>query len=306
MEERIEHFYKWIIKILKETPNYLYFQHNHCDYLFCKINRKSNDLEILLEVINECIKKRAETFRPIKNIYGLFFSTIGQDNYILLECTNIKKEYTILDMIKWQNNMLIKKDIPTLNRSNWVYLWSQKIDYLEYQIHELGKKYPTIVNSFSYYDGLAENAISYAYQAQKYRSNVKLVLSHKRVHYPNISAEFDNPLNYVIDIKVRDIGEYIKNLALDNIEYALIDLKAAIEIEKYDIYHLSMLYARLLYPSYYFDIEERIINDSEKEETILSIIEKNEQYEMFLKKAWILLRNYAPIEQISWITKKEL
>ena len=177
------------------------------------------------------------------------------------------------------------------------------MDYLEYQVHELGKKYPVILSSFNYFDALAENAISYVREAQKYKTPIKKVLSHKRIMYPNLNVNYDNPLSFVIDIEVRDISEFIKHMALENIDYALIDLKSYIEIVKPDIYSLSMLYARLLYPSYYFDAQEKIINENSDEKQIIKIIDQINSYEVFLKKAWELIRSYVPIEEIEWVLK---
>lgn len=306
MKEQIHYFYNINDIELKESNDYYYFKWNHNEYYFYKINKENSELEKLFKIVEERNQKQIKTFQPIQNQFHSFLTYINQEAYILFEYNDAKKEYSILDMIHCQRKQIINETNTILDRSNWIYLWSEKIDYLEYQVHELGKKYPIIINSFSYYIGLAENAICYAKQAQKYTHNSKKVLSHRRVFYPNYGVHYDNPLNFIVDIEVRDIGEFIKYLALENIEYALIDLKTYIETEKLNIYNLSMLFARLLYPSYYFDIHEKIINMNKPEESILKIVGKSEYYEIFLKKAWQLLRTYAPIEEIQWITKKEL
>ena len=306
MKEQIQHFYNLTDIALEESFDYYYFKWNQMDYFFYKLNKEKSELETILKIIKERNQKQIKTFQPIQNKYHSFLTQINQETYILFEYKNTQKEYSILDMIQCQRNQEVNKNNSILDRSNWVYLWSEKIDYLEYQVHEFGKKYPIIINSFSYFVGLAENAICYAKQAQKYIHDIKKVLSHRRVYYPNYGVHYDNPLNFVVDIEVRDIGEFIKYMALDNIEYALIDLKTYIETEKTNIYNLSMLFARLLYPSYYFDIHEKIMNMNKPEDAILKIVEKVDQYEQFLKKAWHLMRSYAPIEEIKWITKKEL
>ena len=60
------------------------------------------------------------------------------------------------------NNMLILNETKSkLYRNSWASLWSAKLDYFEYQVSELGKDKPLILDSFSYYLGLGENAISY-------------------------------------------------------------------------------------------------------------------------------------------------
>ena len=68
-----------------------------------------------------------------------------------------------------------------------------------------------------------------------------------------------------------------------------------------------MLYARLLYPTYYFDIYEKVIEDLKEESELLDIINKVDEYELFLKEAYFELSRMHKIEQINWIiNKKEL
>lgn len=66
-----------------------------------------------------------------------------------------------------------------------------------------------------------------------------------------------------------------------------------------------MLYARLLYPSYYFDIYENVMNHTEEEEKLIPIIDLASEYEVFLKEAYIEINKYAPIEGINWILNKK-
>ena len=67
-----------------------------------------------------------------------------------------------------------------------------------------------------------------------------------------------------------------------------------------------MLYARLLYPSYYFDIYEHIMNDNESEDKLMPIIEKCDKYELFLKQAYYEITKYVNLDKIDWLIKKEL
>ena len=67
-----------------------------------------------------------------------------------------------------------------------------------------------------------------------------------------------------------------------------------------------MLYARLLYPTYYFDAYEDIINNNGDENKLISIVNKINEYELFLKKAYFEISKYTNLERIDWIIKKEL
>ena len=68
-----------------------------------------------------------------------------------------------------------------------------------------------------------------------------------------------------------------------------------------------MLYGRLLYPSYYFDAYEEIMNNKDcDEKRIINIISKVHSYEVFLKDAYYEISKYTNLEHIDWLIKKEL
>ena len=62
-----------------------------------------------------------------------------------------------------------------------------------------------------------------------------------------------------------------------------------------------MLFARLLYPSYYFDLYDAIMNHDESEENLMLIIDKVDNFEMFLKGAYVEISKYAPLDKINWL-----
>ena len=62
-----------------------------------------------------------------------------------------------------------------------------------------------------------------------------------------------------------------------------------------------MLYARLLYPTYYFDVYESVMNKNGDEEQLVNIIKKCDSYEEFLKKTYLEISKYAKIDKIEWI-----
>ena len=66
-----------------------------------------------------------------------------------------------------------------------------------------------------------------------------------------------------------------------------------------------MLYARLLYPSFYFDVYEKVMEKELEEEALLPIINKVDDYELFLKDMYVLLSKFAPIERVEWLVEKK-
>ena len=241
------------------------------------------------------------------NVFGSYLTKVNNKNYVLIEMTDEKKEYDLFDIINFQKEYLVTTKVESLYQNNWENLWSSKVDYLEYQMSELGKNAPTLLNSFSYYVGLAENAISYINSLNRRfpKEHSMLVLAHKRVVYPNLRLNFDNPLNLLFDVCERDIGEYLKNLFFYNAKDALIDLKAYIDVRKPSAYQMGLLFARLLYPSYYFDVHEKVLEDNLDADEVLFYTDKVNEYEQFLKDSYSLMNQYVPLEKIDWLIKKE-
>ena len=64
-----------------------------------------------------------------------------------------------------------------------------------------------------------------------------------------------------------------------------------------------MFYARLLYPTYYFDVFENIIDDEEDEKNLDKIVSKSHEYELFLKDVYIFLSKSYYMPEITWIIK---
>lgn len=219
--------------------------------------------------------------------------------------SNYSETYDIIDIVNIASKLRLNNQNSKLYRNNWGNLWMKKIDYFEYQIRELGLNKQVIKDSFSYYVGLAENAISYVNNTtMKYPiHNALIVLSHRRIFYPNYKLNFMNPLSFVFDLEVRDVAEYLKAMFFggEEDEEVLEDLRLYLKLRNLSIYEASMLYARLLYPSYYFDIYENVMNKDQDEEDLLSVIKKCDNFEIFLKEAYLEISKYAPIEKIDWL-----
>ncbi len=309
MKENILYAYHLEIENIEEQKNYSVFQWKGNIYYFTKVKRNEKEFQELLNVMDELFKKRVPIFPFVRNVSGTFLTNVNDTPYVLVEVTNPTIQYGLLEIMEFQKQLILNNEKSSLYRNEWANLWSSKVDYFEYQVSLLGKDHPVILNSFSYYIGLAENAISYAKFVEKNIPKPKdlpIVLSHRRVVYPNLRLNFDNPLNFIFDIEVRDIASYIKSMFFQNKEDAMIDLKAYIDLRKPDFYSLSMLYARLLYPSYYFDLHEKIIEENESDDILLPLIDQINDYENFLKDVWLYMNCFFPLEPIPWIIKKEL
>lgn len=308
MKENILYAYHIEIEEIQDFKDYSVFQYQENSFYFTKLKRTEKEFQELLLVMQELQKRNIPVFSFILNVSGSFLTMVGSIPYVLVCVDHPTKEYDIYELLEFQKHVVLNSTKSNLYRNEWAKLWSQKVDYLEYQVHELGKEFPIILSSFSYYVGLAETAISYVQYHEKRilpPKNLPIVLSHRRVNYPNIRLNFDNPLNFIFDIEVRDVASYIKSMFFKDQKGAMIDLQAYVTLRKPDLYSLTMLYARLLYPSYYFDLHEKIMEHEMEEESLLKIIDSVQDYEIFLKDVWLFFRSYVPIEPVAWILKKE-
>ena len=311
MEQFLKYFYDIYIDNLYKKDNKYYFYKDNSLFCIVKNYRLPEELKDILEICYE-MQSRFPVSQIVFNKFGQISSDYDNNNYILLKInTSMSSDITINDIIKINNSLFLNKDKKELYRNNWAKLWESKVDYFEYQIKELGRNKKIILNSFSYYIGLAENAISIANICELYNKdnmNEKIVLSHRRINYPCMEYEFYNPLEYIFDIQVRDVSEYLKSMFFYTDRNRTIkELKNYLLSTRLSNYEANMLYARLLYPTYYFDIYEKVIEDLKEESELLDIINKVDEYELFLKEAYFELSRMYKIEQINWIiNKKEL
>lgn len=312
MEQFLKYFYNiYVDKIYSKNESYYFYKDNNLFWVV-KNYRTEDELKDIYQINYELLNANYPVSEIILNIYNLPVSSFENNNYVLLKINcNTSSDVDLNDILKINYNLYLNKDKKELYRNNWAELWERKIDYFEYQIKELGRNKKIILNSFSYYIGLAENAISIANNTSLNNPNYNLdniVLSHRRVNYPNMEYDYYNPLNFIFDLEVRDVAEYIKSMFFyTDRKKTLKELTNYINKSSLNNYTANMLYARLLYPSYYFDIYEKVIEDLEDENDLLEVINKTDEYELFLKDVYYELSKKFNIEIVLWIiNKKEL
>ena len=305
MKETLEYYYNLDIDNLEELDGKYHFKIENQDFFFVFYNRGLEELEDIIGVCNEMFLKGINVHEVIRNRDNSFLTKVNEYNYILFKVNNLSEEYDIFDMVNISNKLVLNNNKSSLYRNNWGSLWSDKIDFFEYQVRELGVEKNVVKSSFSYYVGLSENAISYVNNAiLKYGgvSSGRIVLSHRRVFYPNYKLNYMNPLSFVFDLEVRDVAEYLKSMFFKkDIEYCLDELRSYLSIRKLNIYEYHMFYARLLYPSYYFDVYDSVMNKNANEEELVKIVKRSNDYEKSLKKTYLEISKYVRLDKIDWI-----
>jgi hypothetical protein len=290
----IEYFYKIpVLKILNKGSIYS-FKYNSNEYIFMPAQRT----ELELTEIHHLTNKNNLYDKLIQNIEKKYLTLTSKGYYILLKkSTDVKINLENI-IVKSKLTPILFENYQSINRTDWVKMWTKKIDYVEYQLLHIENKYPLISKSINYYIGMTETAISYLTDNTINKNETNVVISHKRVVTED---NFNNPMNIIVDYFARDISEYLKYIFIkDDYNYADIILF----LNKCDFSESDgkLIYARLMYPSHYFDLYDRIISGNDDEKKILSLISRSVEYEKYVKNIYaILTKNYSNIFTTEWI-----
>lgn len=290
MKNLINYYYGLIINNFKKVNESFIFEINDKRYEFIPFY---GDINILYKNYSIIINNNKYCHEIVFNKDKQLLTFYNNKPYILL----IKKIY--IDK-RVDLNEIINYDVPVyeINTLNWKKLWKDKIDYYEYQMSQLSVKYKKLKESFNYYVGLSETAISLLNYIDT--KNIKYYICHKRINQNEKLDDFFSPTNFVIDSRLRDIAEYIK---INYLNETISDNEIFNFLDDFCFnYTESLLFlARLLYPSYYFDIYDQVIQDKISEEKIEFYIKKNTIYEAFLKKIYDYIKNKYRIPEIEWL-----
>ena len=288
----IEYFYNLKIDTLHKNRNRYEFEINKNRYYLVLAYRYEKELE----QIENLIKDNKNFDQIIRNINSKLMTNINGKNYLLLEKSN-KKTSIEDELLNYYKVLLPSQLYSNIDRTDWVYLWSEKIDYIEYQKIHLKGEYPLLEESINYFIGMAENAIMYVRNCFKEDNNLDdLVLSHKRI----ISKEFNSPINLIVDHRSRDISEYLKYLFFTN-DYDYIKINQYLQKLNLNSYMYKLLYGRMLFPTFYFDKYDDIVNKNKSEKEILAILKKVEAYEDFLKNIYLIINQNTAIKKVDWL-----
>lgn len=306
MKNTINFYYNILAdELIKKNDNY-YFYFNGNEFYLIPLSRPYDDIEAIYKLNLEIKKRGCLVHEIILNKDKSIVTIVNGIYYVLIKLCKYKNDRVFLNDINYMQNMTININSDRrLLRNDWVKLWSEKIDYYEYQISQVGKRYPILCDSLSYFIGMGENAISYLVNNLNFKNNLNIVVSHKRIYQEKGSLNFYNPLNFVLDNRVRDVAEFIKE-SFYNKSLNLTDLKSYFSVANLSKDEYVLLISRLLFPTYYFDIYDEIINTGRNEDDIIKIINLTDEYEVFLNTIYkfILYEKKVQLEPIEWLQDK--
>jgi len=297
MNNFIEYFYGIKIDKVIYNDKYYSFIYNGFVYRLYIYNDEPRGVKFLYDT-NRMLVGNTLMSEIIINRNNDILSSYNGFVYILIKIyANVNKVIS-LDEISFLSNSMYKENINV----NWGILWSNKIDYLEDLINENGKKYPLIVDSFNYFVGMAENAISY-FNTIDIDSGYKYVVSHKIIRWDDTVEVLYNPMNIIFDFRVRDVAEYIKNSFFNKNYNVFEELVNYLRKNYLSLTEVKLLISRLLYPSFYFEMYEDILINNKEEKIILDVISRLDEYEDYMGKVISFFKINYDIEEIGWLKK---
>jgi len=293
MKDNLKNYYNIKALDIKQIDDdYIIYDENNI-FLLYKID--IDDIKYYLNILSLDIHNYLYKFVINKDMS--YISNINDNKYVLLSTNKILNEEINIEDIKTfnLNNILIKrKEIDLVD------LWSKKLDYLQYQISQFGNDFKDVLNSFSFFIGMGENAITFISNNSINFSNIRMSLSHVRLNYLEKEINFYNPFNIKEDYIIRDGAEYIKSKLLVS-DDLMDDVNKM--FKNYNSDEIKLFIARLLFPTLYFDELERIIIDKKESSRINIYIDSINNYLNLIKDIYYEIKKDISIDIPSWIIK---
>ena len=293
MKNVINYYYNLYPDNIHQTDKGYFFIANDQRYFLTKYQGDINNIKNIYDMHIYMLNNNFYVHPIILNNQNQILTYINNDPYVLMLTIYYKNQININDIISFSSIQ-----IPNNKLLNWGELWSTKNDYLEYQISMLGQNHPLIRESFSYYIGLGENAIQLVNSLKL--NNIPLVYAHKRINSNDKQYDLYNPLNITVDFQIRDMAEYLKSLFFNNQDITK-ELNSYLNNKNLSKEEYLLFLARMIYPTYYYDLYEEIITNRKKDEEIKKITDKVDDYEKIIKQIYNYYKSFMITPQIEWL-----
>ena len=262
MEQFIKYFYGLTTHEIRYDKSMIAFEIDGGKYILKEINEQ--DISKVLKSIGLVKKQNSKYHEPVYTKLGELLSNINGKFYILLKISmKSNRKVELEDLLSFTANDVIS---CTNYRpgENWVQLWENKVDLLEEWL--LGKTNILKQNKyiFEYYIGLSETALSLLRNTLiEYKNNMQgnMQFQHYRVHESDTLMNYYDPTNLMLDHIGRDIGEYIKDTII-NEKFKFEHFKQVFNASHFSDYDIKLIYARIMFPSFFFDYIEGVISSN--------------------------------------------
>ena len=298
MKNAINYYYNLIVENIHQVGEIYYFNYDNNRYYLVLYKDDPKKLENIFILHKNILDSGIYTHQIILNKNNDIATIVNNKMYILIKTQYNDEKVDYYRILSFFNLRINRNNKKTIENQNWAILWEEKNDYLEYLMSQIGEKYPQLRESFSYYIGLGETSIQLANTI--IMDNIPKIVAHKRIKSDDTLFEIYNPLNFIIDSRVRDIAEYFKSAFFNN-EDIDNDLKNFLANKVLTKEEHILFFARMLYPTYYFDLFEDIISEKKNEKEIKKITKLLNNYEILLKKIYLYYKKTIRIIPIEWL-----
>lgn len=280
MKDKIYAEYGIKVNFLVYKKNHIFFEYGNESYMVVKTNLYETDLDLLSKIVDYADSYAVFFHKILSNKHGFIFE-FGSDRYVILKMRIVNNRTIGINEILKVSNIMIN-----VNGQNFI---ENKIDFLEKYLANYENLDLTGVN---YFIGLSENAISLF---DLIGNQGKNYINHKRIDFKETTLNFYNPLNIVLDHKTRDLAEYAKSFLLNG-DDKFLDFLNYINYDDYVTY-----FARLMYPSFYFDfIDDYIKSGLKLNQKRISLLANS--YEQSLKKLYKFIGTRVAVPNIEWLS----
>lgn len=304
MKNVINFYYQINIENIHLTEGIYYFTYQNNNYQFIKTDRDPYALQNFYFFNQKIITNYPYYYEIVLTKDRLPYLIIDQNVYCL-----IKESHLINDCMSFydirNDEIQVDKSLQLFMRFPWISAWMERIDYIENILKHMETKTRNLLPIFYYFLGLGENAIQYVLHTVediRPEKQDKMCIAHHRISAKDSVSSLYFPLSLVIDHPARDIAEYLKSLFIEN-DYDMNEIEEYIESLNFSTYGFSLLFGRMLYPSFFFDLWDDIYLGRKQKKELLLLGERKEEYRIFLKEIYYLIRKKTPIEEIRWITR---
>lgn len=304
MKNVIKYFYNIELDNIRMIDNDYYFVYDNNKFIFYNVNNISLNHKLINELNSLLLKNSNNFFRIILNKNNEIVTKFENNNYILMLenfCNDMEFDY--LDILETNISM---DSINYNNVNNWDKLWQTKIDYFETFIQNNTNKYQQLNNYYNYFIGMAENAIAYYKTTMELKNKNfydKPVISHKRIEKKHTFKDLYNPIYLMVDHPSRDLSEYLKMIFWNKKNnYNNIIFKCLKDVRLSD-FGACILFSRMMYPSFFFDGFEKLVNNKIGIQELFEIINKMAEYEQYLLQIYTILKDEHSVFTIDWLKK---
>ncbi len=303
MKNFIDYYYNINVSEIKHIHDKYFIYTNNERYMLKVFG--DTDFFMVYEYLANQLDKYLYFFRIVKNRQNDYLTYIDDKPYILLKLSDINNNTISIYDIKINQFFEYSNKISRLIRFPWVKLWENKIDYFEEWCYLKQNQYKNMYSLFHYFIGVAENAVLYlkiTEAEEKVEEIDRLVISHNRLSMDSSLYDYYDPTNIVLDHPSRDVSEYIKSTYVHgNFDIKL--LEEYLNEHHFSKYGLRLLYARILFPSFFFDyIDEMILNSYDTD--LLYLEARIIEFERFISQISVFFKEKYDIPVVTWCIKE--